>query len=445
MKFQAAIKASLQENKRFLVAVFCMALLASSFVSYIHLNWRYMEERNRIKVLADAQMVRLDLAARDMIHDMKVVQLLLVRQSGGTAHFAELADQAMSENTVLQGIGLAPQGVMSSGARGNLPPELAAGSNLLASGNEFQAAAQWARAYGNPVSVRISSGAEVLLYPIYLSGSETSFWGFAVAQISLEQLLNKMDQQQTGQIAYALYQLDPWETTERLVARSPEELLARPQEKIKEIGVQSQMKLLVTPASRWLTPFVIGSDLFLSLLFSLLVVFVAAVFHKIRQQKKSFQRLASEDSLTGVYNRRKFIEVLQKACQVQKPFLLCYMDFDRFKEVNDTYGHDVGDELLQAGAKRLVSCIRREDMLFRIGGDEFVAYIRDPGTEESRAARVDMLNARMQEPFHFDAVVLYMRISVGYVLYPRDAKSSEELVRMADHRMYVEKQRHKED
>ena len=84
-------------------------------------------------------------------------------------------------------------------------------------------------------------------------------------------------------------------------------------------------------------------------------------------------------------------------------------------------------------------------MLFRIGGDEFVAYIRDPGTEESRAARVDMLNARMQEPFHFDAVVLYMRISVGYVLYPRDAKSSEELVRMADHRMYVEKQRHKED
>ena len=92
----------------------------------------------------------------------------------------------------------------------------------------------------------------------------------------------------------------------------------------------------------------------------------------------------------------------------------------------------------------MLGCIRSTDMLFRIGGDEFVAFIKDPGTPESREARTRLLGERMQAPFHFGEVKLYMDISVGYVLYPQDAQTSEELVRMADHRMYVEKQRHKE-
>ena len=80
-------------------------------------------------------------------------------------------------------------------------------------------------------------------------------------------------------------------------------------------------------------------------------------------------------------------------------------------------------------------------MLFRLGGDEFAAYIAAPGSPEERAARVELLNTCMEEPFCFGAITLHMTISVGYVQYPQDAEDCETLIRMADQRMYVDKQR----
>ena len=81
--------------------------------------------------------------------------------------------------------------------------------------------------------------------------------------------------------------------------------------------------------------------------------------------------------------------------------------------------------------------------MFRIGGDEFVAFIASEENEERREARAAAMRQSMREPFHLHAITLQMDISVGYVMYPRDAVSSEELIRMADKRMYEEKQRHK--
>ena len=135
------------------------------------------------------------------------------------------------------------------------------------------------------------------------------------------------------------------------------------------------------------------------------------------------------------------VESLEKACGEKKPFLLCYIDFNHFKNVNDTYGHDVGDQLLEAGARRLSGCLAGDGMLFRLGGDEFAAYIAAPGSPEERAARVELLNTCMEEPFCFGAITLHMTISVGYVQYPQDAEDCETLIRMADQRMYVDKQR----
>jgi len=119
------------------------------------------------------------------------------------------------------------------------------------------------------------------------------------------------------------------------------------------------------------------------------------------------------------------------------------MDLDKFKEVNDTYGHDTGDLLLQACAKRLMKSLKPQDMLFRIGGDEFVAYIEDPGTDESRRGRIRHIEETIRQPFIFPALELHIAVSIGYVLYPADAKNSEELLRFADEKMYEEKQRRK--
>ena len=80
-------------------------------------------------------------------------------------------------------------------------------------------------------------------------------------------------------------------------------------------------------------------------------------------------------------------------------------------------------------------------MLFRIGGDEFVAFLDDPGSDEERQRRMAVFQEKMKKPFKLDGIILDMNISTGYVLYPRDAGDSETLLRMADQRMYEQKQR----
>ena len=103
------------------------------------------------------------------------------------------------------------------------------------------------------------------------------------------------------------------------------------------------------------------------------------------------QSLANTDGLTGLLNKRYFDRVLTVLEQHCQPFALFYMDLDRFKPVNDTYGHDVGDELLKGVAQRLQGCIRSRDYAFRLGGDEFALLLLGPMTQETCARKMDMI------------------------------------------------------
>ena len=91
--------------------------------------------------------------------------------------------------------------------------------------------------------------------------------------------------------------------------------------------------------------------------------------------------LANTDGLTGLYNERYFDALLKENELNRTPFVLFYLDLDRFKPVNDRYGHDVGDQLLKEVANRLRGCVRESDAVFRIGGDEFALIVNGAVTE----------------------------------------------------------------
>ena len=95
-------------------------------------------------------------------------------------------------------------------------------------------------------------------------------------------------------------------------------------------------------------------------------------FHRESTERQKMEDLANTDGLTGLSNERFFNATLQKKEKAGEPFALFYLDLDSFKPVNDTYGHDVGDQLLKEVASRLRGCVRESDAVFRIGGDEFV-------------------------------------------------------------------------
>lgn len=444
MNVRSWVRESIKNNRKSIAIVLALSLVGSLGIVYILVEQQYQAERERVAVLADAHMARGSLLIEDIQQDILMLKLLVVRQHGDTAGFQRAAERVLARHPEIQGIALAPGGRINPAHCVGMFDDALYEQDFLQADQEWSKAVTWSRTKGRMAFWHMSDAAQLAFCPVYLpQGSDRMLWGMVIVQMSNEQFFAKIDAEDKEGMAYALYVENPWSDAEYLAGKSSAPLLSHPVERIQKTGT-AVLRFQATPVQGWLDVLRVGIRLLVAVLFSLLVTFVVVIFRDLRSQKDTYERLACQDTLTGAYNRRKFETVLADVCQREKSFLLCYMDFDRFKEINDTYGHGVGDQLLQAGAKRLLSCIRGSDMLFRIGGDEFVAFIRDPGTEASRSARVDMLHEKMQQPFHFDAITLEMRISVGYVLYPQDASTSEALVRMADHRMYVEKQRHKE-
>lgn len=171
-----------------------------------------------------------------------------------------------------------------------------------------------------------------------------------------------------------------------------------------------------------------------------------ALFSDITQRKTHEELIwnqANYDALTGLPNRRMFREHLDQAIQSakdgQQRLALLFLDLDRFKEINDTHGHDAGDQLLQIAAQRLRGCVRESDMVARLGGDEFTLVLSHLHDERRVEDLAQTLLKRLSEPFHLGKETEYLSASVGITLFPQDGADSETLIKQADQAMYAAK------
>lgn len=162
-------------------------------------------------------------------------------------------------------------------------------------------------------------------------------------------------------------------------------------------------------------------------------------------ERVALENMANTDDLTGLFNGRYFGTVLQEKEKKKFPFVLFYLDLDRFKPINDTYGHDMGDKLLKEVAARLQRCIRSKDHAFRIGGDEFALLI-SADLDEARCQQLrDRIRKELLQPFYLEGQVLHVDVSCGYAAYPRDSSRATEVRILADQRMYAQKEEHHRD
>jgi len=150
--------------------------------------------------------------------------------------------------------------------------------------------------------------------------------------------------------------------------------------------------------------------------------------------------VATHDALTGLPNRLLFNDRLQLSlAYVQRRRLklaVLMLDLDRFKEVNDTLGHNVGDILLSSVADRLTHVLRKADTVARIGGDEFILLLPDILKIEDADASADKIIKAFQKPFNCDGHKLYITTSIGIAIYPEHGTNSEILIKNADIAMY---------
>ena len=162
-------------------------------------------------------------------------------------------------------------------------------------------------------------------------------------------------------------------------------------------------------------------------------------------ERVALENMANTDGLTGLFNGRHFGTVLQEKEKKKFPFVLFYLDLDRFKPINDTYGHDMGDKLLKEVAVRLQRCIRSKDHAFRIGGDEFALLIGADLDEAHCQQLRDRIRQELSQPFYLEGQVLHVGVSCGYAAYPRDSSRATEVRILADQRMYAQKEEHHRD
>ena len=161
-------------------------------------------------------------------------------------------------------------------------------------------------------------------------------------------------------------------------------------------------------------------------------------------QKIELENMANTDSMTGLFNERYFSRVLNICEEKKLPFVLYYLDLDRFKPINDTYGHLMGDRLLKEIAARLLRCIRSRDYAFRIGGDEFALIVSADMDEEQRSRMAERIQTMLSAPIVIEEKVLSVGVSCGCACYPEDGDASQVRI-TADSRMYAEKQHHHAD
>ncbi len=166
-------------------------------------------------------------------------------------------------------------------------------------------------------------------------------------------------------------------------------------------------------------------------------------------ERKRFEEhltyLAQYDHLTGLVNRTLFrdrlVQATARSKRMQQMIGLMLLDLDRFKLVNDTFGHDIGDELLKAVSERLKTCVREVDTVARMGGDEFTIILEGVSSEQNVLVVAKRITESIATPFELKGHCISIGISIGITIYPQDDHPVDELLKHADTAMYQAKQR----
>ncbi|OIQ73839.1 cyclic di-GMP phosphodiesterase Gmr [mine drainage metagenome] len=190
----------------------------------------------------------------------------------------------------------------------------------------------------------------------------------------------------------------------------------------------------------WLTINVVSSD-------DGSVINYVGVFSDISQRKAAEDQvlfLAHHDGLTGLPNRALFVDRLRHAiAQARRERVkvaVMFLDLDNFKQINDTLGHHIGDQLLQTIAQRLTSCMREGDTVARLGGDEFTVVLESIANNAEIGCVSQKIIETLSRPLRLDGNDIVITVSMGVSVYPDDSENSDELIKYADTAMYRAKE-----
>ena len=186
------------------------------------------------------------------------------------------------------------------------------------------------------------------------------------------------------------------------------------------------------------------------------VMAIIAIYHNrsqalqlaLSEERLNFAALANQDALTKLGNSRFFYDELEKhgklAVENNRRLAVFYIDLDGFKPINDTFGHQVGDKVLKIIGRRLTGCVRKDDLVARIGGDEFALLLKSDASDREIGKVQRRLRKMAIEPFCIENETHMIGLSIGLGVYPEGTKDVKQLLHDADKSMYRDKVRNKQ-
>ncbi len=445
--------------------VLLLSLLAFVLMACANLGVLYAIERSRLdEERSAARYAALDAAAdiqMQIAQSLSTLHLLsaLVRESGGEApNFERVAGQMLPSFPAVTALQLAPGGVIQ-----RIVPmvghERAVGHDLLKDPSRELEAHKAVRTrqmtLAGPFTLIQGGTGMVGRMPVFLhdGAGQDYFWGFVTALIRVDDLMRASGIEQLPESGYD-YRLS------RVVADQAEEQVISASVPTRILGGEEQQvfvpngewTLTVGHRGGWGSPLLIVFEVAVSVFVAGLVGGLCYLMlsrplilqREVRARTAELEFQATHDTLTGLANRTLLCDragqAIRRARRAQCSVALLLVDLDRFKTINDSLGHSIGDDLLVIVSRRLAGALRESDTLSRLGGDEFVVVVPDVRHESDVAAVCEKLIHCLARPTRVHGAVVYTGGSIGVAMYPRDGDSAETLLRNADAAMYTAKE-----
>ena len=181
------------------------------------------------------------------------------------------------------------------------------------------------------------------------------------------------------------------------------------------------------------------------ILLAIFVLMTIKILQFLKERERSIKHLALHDNLTGLPSRALVEEraslALEMAQRNNNKFAIIFLDFDKFKNINDNFGHEVGDFLLKKMGQILTGCLRREDVVSRIGGDEFIVLLPEIRSRIDTVRIAQKILKCFNDPIYIQGKKIQIACSMGISLYPDNARTLEEMFKKADVALYTIKER----
>lgn len=431
--------------------IFMTSIIICLMIGASMVNNKQKLEQVQMERLVLTKSNKLNEVLSKLLYKTQTLSVLVVQNEGEIEDFEGVA-AAIVDDPSIKNILIAPNGVVSHvyPLEGN---EAVIGFDYFAEGagnkEAVLAKENGQLILGGPFELVQGGQALVGRLPVYLEDGrhQNRFWGIVSVTLNYPQALNgaELATLEDMGFAYELWRISPDTGERQVIAASSAGYSADARYVERPVTIfNAEWYFRIAPIREWYQYVEAWLSIFLGLFLSLLLGFLYLNNYDLKRVRKELQNLSEKDTLTGVLNRRGLFQIMERLMNDwEDGFSLSYLDLNKFKGINDSYGHNAGDRILQSFTYVLQKHAQETDIIARIGGDEFILIFRD---KERAAQYFEKVRAALQEPVILGrGKSIQISFSLGQANYPEDGITIDELIAKADEAMYDAKRKSVEE